>query len=548
MSAASMKRKPKSFRKPQRRELLAEKLLISLSRASGSENIFSLACEESIKSLCDWSVGILFDEDNTARISCATHRSPKLKRIAQELKHKAPDARLPAGPARACHGKQIRIMTGTLKVMDFGTEPLLALGYASSLIIPLGRGPDRLGCLILFRSKGPAFTALDVRQAEIIQKCLELALLQSRCQEKTAHALEARNDFLMVASHEFETPLTSLKLDLELLRRWLEKTQASDSKKVFELLSRLDRQTTRMTQLIDDTINYSLAATGTLVLTPETLTLNELLRESLERVSSLKPDQPIPITLHMEQEIHGRWDRARIEEVIFHLVLNALKYGQGKPISINLRLAEKDLAELRISDLGPGIPKGQKEKVFAPFGRMSSSRHYGGLGLGLHLVREIVRLHGGRIDTLERAEGGTEVIVQLPTDLRLDIDAILAAHLRWVQRIRNYVHGRSAEVLSVSLVSSDVACSLGDWILRELERQSKGEGPILSILKELRAQHRNFHDEAAKLVGIFQTQGREPAEALLAQNKPFSRASSQVNRLLQQLRKRLKQPANRTSS
>ena len=102
----------------------------------------------------------------------------------------------------------------------------------------------------------------------------------------------------------------------------------------------------------------------------------------------------------------GSWDPLRLEQAVSHLLSNAIKYGAGKPIAITARL-QGDEAVLEIRDHGPGIAEGDRGRLFRRFERAVSLRNYGGLGLGLFLVQEIVEAHGGTV-LAENAEGGGE--------------------------------------------------------------------------------------------------------------------------------------------
>jgi signal transduction histidine kinase len=122
------------------------------------------------------------------------------------------------------------------------------------------------------------------------------------------------------------------------------------------------------------------------------------------------------VLLHAPGAVSGRWDRARVDGVVTHLVSNALKYGQGQPVELEVTEAPGDVARLVVRDRGIGIPSEQQAHLFQRFGRAVPLRHYGGFGLGLWFSRQVVEAHGGRIH-LESAPGvGTTVTVELPRE------------------------------------------------------------------------------------------------------------------------------------
>jgi signal transduction histidine kinase len=109
----------------------------------------------------------------------------------------------------------------------------------------------------------------------------------------------------------------------------------------------------------------------------------------------------------------GRWDRARIEQVVSNLLGNAIKFGSGRPIEITLR-KERQAARLTVTDHGIGIDPAQCDAIFDRFTRAVSATHYGGIGLGLYICRQIVNAHRGTIRVESRPGEGATFIVELP--------------------------------------------------------------------------------------------------------------------------------------
>ena len=112
--------------------------------------------------------------------------------------------------------------------------------------------------------------------------------------------------------------------------------------------------------------------------------------------------------------VEGRWDRSRIEQVVTNIVTNALRYGDGTPIDIRIDRAGPE-ARFEVSDHGRGIDVDMQRRIFERFERGVPSSHYGGLGLGLYIVRQIVRAHGGDVGVRSEPGQGATFTVTLPT-------------------------------------------------------------------------------------------------------------------------------------
>ena len=119
-----------------------------------------------------------------------------------------------------------------------------------------------------------------------------------------------------------------------------------------------------------------------------------------------------PVEFSAPPSLHGRWDKLRVEETLLNLVSNAVKYGAGQPVRVEVAPHHGAL-RLVVSDKGPGIKPEDQEKIFQPFARLTESQQ--GVGLGLWIVRKIVQAHGGTIELASIPGDGTRVTVVLPS-------------------------------------------------------------------------------------------------------------------------------------
>ncbi len=225
-------------------------------------------------------------------------------------------------------------------------------------------------------------------------------------------AIRARDEFLSIASHELKTPMTSLKLQLQITQKTMTKESPSLDR-LSQVLDRSDRQVQRLATLVDDLLDVSRIQAGKLQFRFEPVNLSELVKEVLERFADESAAAGCRITTDMQGEVIGYWDSARIEQVVVNLVSNAIKYAPGKPISISVRRSLQ-VTTLTIQDLGPGIPRIHQSKIFDRFERANSSRNIGGLGLGLYIVKSIVDGHHGSLRLESDVGKGARFIVELP--------------------------------------------------------------------------------------------------------------------------------------
>ena len=122
------------------------------------------------------------------------------------------------------------------------------------------------------------------------------------------------------------------------------------------------------------------------------------------------------VTLSIAPTLLGRWDRVRLDQVVTNLLANAMKYGAGKPISVTVEEGPRPgRARLIVADQGIGIAKDQQEQIFERFER-AAGRSYGGLGLGLYIVRRILQAMGGSIHVDSQLGQGSTFVVELPRD------------------------------------------------------------------------------------------------------------------------------------
>ncbi len=304
-----------------------------------------------------------------------------------------------------------------LGTKDPAVEELVhALGLGSYVAVALVARGRTLGAITLARMPGsPPACRADLTLAEDLGHHAALALANARLYEESQEAIQARDEFLSIASHELRTPCTSLRLGIEALLRHARagKLDRMPAPLIERLLETSDRQSKHLLHLIDRLLDVSRLEAGHLDLELDEVDLTALTREAAGELREELARTGGSLVVEAERPVRGSWDRARLRQVVTNLLGNALKYGAGKPVRV--RVHGDDLsAWLCVEDRGIGIPEERQPHVFERFERAVSSRHYGGLGLGLYIVRQIVEAHGGSI-TLESHPGeGSTFRVMLP--------------------------------------------------------------------------------------------------------------------------------------
>nr|WP_153869905.1 MULTISPECIES: ATP-binding protein [Myxococcaceae] len=241
------------------------------------------------------------------------------------------------------------------------------------------------------------------------------ALAEERAQllREAQAAVRLRDEFLSVASHELKTPLTPLHLKLAGLQRQAQAGGLLEAGRVQADLAVAQRQVRRLASLVDDLLDVSRLTQGRLTLSPEPVELGALVRDVVGGLEAEAAWSGCSVALEVEEPVEGAWDPVRLEQVASNLLTNALKYGAGRPVQVRVGRRE-GRALLSVRDHGIGIEEEALPRLFGKFVRAVSERHYGGLGLGLFITRQIVEAHGGSVSVQSRPHEGALFEVLLP--------------------------------------------------------------------------------------------------------------------------------------
>jgi len=235
---------------------------------------------------------------------------------------------------------------------------------------------------------------------------------RARLWRKAKEEVRERDEFLSIASHELRTPVAALQLQLQILQR--ARSLETLPRTLDAKLEALERQTRRIGVLVGELLDVSRMRLGRLELVREPVDLSEVARDTVAHVRDEVERSGSRIVLDLAPT-PGQFDRSRIEQVITNLLANAAKFGQGKPVTLHVA-PEDERARLRVVDRGIGIPPEDQARVFDRFERAVPSQHFGGLGLGLYIARQIIEAHGGEIRVESVPGAGTTFTVLLPRE------------------------------------------------------------------------------------------------------------------------------------
>ncbi|WP_437917136.1 AAA family ATPase [Sorangium sp. So ce302] len=375
----------------------------------------------SVRALCDWCVIDLVEGGEIRRISWA-HRDPAKESLFEELERRYPPGRASPRPAARglrrgepllvpelseavlreyCEDEGKTRLIRELGTHGFITVPLLARGQAIGMLTVVSSTPER------------RYGDADLELVQEVARRAAIAIDNARLYSAAQEAVRVRDEFLTVATHELNTPLTSLTLTLESVDRALRAGRSWDPQALGRQVDRALRQAARLTRLNSELLDVSRIHGDRLSLEVEEVDLGAVVRDVLARFNLDLARAGCSVSLRECGRIVGLWDGSRVDQIVSNLLANAIKFGAGKPVEISIG-EEAGTARLSVRDQGIGIDPARQAQIFERFERAVSDRHYGGLGLGLYISRSIAEAHGGSIRVESALGAGATFVVELP--------------------------------------------------------------------------------------------------------------------------------------
>ena len=293
-------------------------------------------------------------------------------------------------------------------------------GVRSLLGAPLLVGGRVLGVLHVGTLTPRQFRADEARLLQLVADRAALAIEHARLYEVEREArlaaeaaARAKDEFLSLVSHELRTPLTALLGWLQILR-----SGKLAAERLPQALAVMERSAQAQRRLVEDLLDIARARTGRLLLDVRLVSLGPLIETACESIRMAAEAKGVMLRTTVAPEVGVvRGDETRLLQVLWNLLSNAVKFTPaGEHIDLTL-VREGEEAVVRVTDTGIGIPAAVVPTLFEPFRQAdtSSTRAYGGLGLGLTLVRQLVELHGGTVEAASAGVGqGATFTVRLP--------------------------------------------------------------------------------------------------------------------------------------
>ncbi len=299
-------------------------------------------------------------------------------------------------------------------IKDKKTKKIVnGLNLQSVIIVPLFSRHKTLGTMT-FLSTNPNihYTDMDLVIAEELSARASLAIENARLYRQAQMATKLRDEFISIASHELKTPLTSLKVYIQVINKQLQKKRLLTEN---TYLQRMDSQIDKLSKLIEDLLNISRIRVGKMLFDYKNFSIGDLTREIVEMIQPTLDKHKLSFKIFGDAIVNG--DRDRVGQIIINLITNAIKYSPDSDrVNVTVAILESNKCIVSVEDFGIGIDKKHISKIFNRFYQIRDKEARGipGLGIGLYLSHEIAQRHDGEIRIQSKKGKGSTFSLILP--------------------------------------------------------------------------------------------------------------------------------------
>jgi signal transduction histidine kinase/DNA-binding response OmpR family regulator len=344
------------------------------------------------------------------------------------------------------------------------------------------RGKSRGALLLALGPSGRRLTGQDLSLADNLAGRAASALDNCLLYEEIQQADRRKNEFLATLSHELRNPLAPMRAALHMLR-----SQPVDPARSKTLLDTMDRQVGQMTRLVEDLLDISRITRGVIELRRETLDVASEIRNALESCQG-------PIELgrhHLAVELpsgplNAVADRVRLQQILENVILNAVKYtDNGGHIHVS---AEAELSDIviRVKDSGIGIAPEKLPQVWDLFVQVDDSpeRARKGLGIGLALVRDLVKRHGGAVEAYSQGLGkGSIFTIRLPRAVRHDMEMNETKTMESTQAAAVAAAGKRVLIVDDNIDAAETLAMMLEILGQQTRQAHEGNGALKVALE-----------------------------------------------------------------
>jgi two-component system CheB/CheR fusion protein len=320
-------------------------------------------------------------------------------------------------PVNACVSGWAMLHRESVVIEDVFADPrvphdVYRRTFVKSMVMVPIRIDDPLGAIGAYWAKRHLPSAHEVALLEVLADSAASAVANVELYRRLTDAVRLREEFITIASHELRTPLTPLHLSLDGAFRAVQAGQPSD-----DVVGRLQRARgflDRAEQVVDSLVAQIGLWNDRLRLEPRPTELGALVKAIVDRFRSAVRTRT-DIDLHLpDGAVVGSWDAERLDQAISGLVDNAIKFGEGKSVSVRVEGGPGLPARVLVTDQGRGIAPGDQARIFQRFERAQDARNFAGFGLGLWTAQRIAGAHGGTVRVQSEPGKGATFTLELP--------------------------------------------------------------------------------------------------------------------------------------
>lgn len=259
--------------------------------------------------------------------------------------------------------------------------------------------------------RGPNTTAAAVMGVRVAPLGADHILVLAEDHTHARRVEEVRRDFVANVSHELKTPVGGISLLAEAVL-----DARDDPEAVSRFAHRIQVESARLTQLVQDIVDLSRLQVADTLHEPELVRIEEVVREAVERVELPAQARAITVTARTEEGLRVFGDTELVTTALTNLLTNAVNYSDMETKVVVAARRAGDTVEIAVTDQGRGIPEADQERIFERFYRVdpARSRETGGTGLGLAIVKHVCSTHGGDVTVWSRIGHGSTFTMRLP--------------------------------------------------------------------------------------------------------------------------------------